>query len=385
MLRGKVSSISSRLSLERGPGDRLGRSGENGMSGTAVRPAFALLLLALSENKVLGTGPNGESPTPAVGFELSYEELEQVKKMNATAAIVMHYGGNDWAQAQIEGLHKQFGEMSVEVIAVTDAGFQPQKQVSDIEMVLAQKPNVIVSIPTDPVATADAYLNAVSQGVKLVFMDNVPVGMKAGEDYVSVVSADNFGNGVASAHLMAQALDAKGTMGIVFHEADFFVTRQRYEAFKQTIQETYPGIEIVDEQGIGGPEFARNAEKGALALLTDHPDLQGVWAVWDVLAEGVIAAARAAGRDDLVITTIDLGRNVAMEIAQGGLVYGLGAQRPFDQGVNEAELAAYGLLGKDAPAYVALPALPVTKANVLAAWESVYRTPAPPELEEAAV
>jgi ribose transport system substrate-binding protein len=234
------------------------------------------------------------------------------------------------------------------------------------------------------VATADAYLKAAAQGVKLVFMDNVPAGMRAGEDYVSVVSADNFGNGVASAHLMAQALDAKGTVGIVYHDADFFVTRQRHDAFKQTIEDTYPGIEIVDEQGIGGPEFARNAEEIASAMLTHHPDLQGLWAVWDVPAEGVIAAAQAGGRDDLVITTIDLGRNVAMEIARGGLVYGLGAQRPFDQGVNEAELAAYGLLGKDAPAYVALPALPVTRANVVAAWESVYRTPAPRELEEAA-
>jgi len=354
------------------------------MSGSAVRPAFSLLLLALSENKVLGTGPNGESPTPAVGFELSYEELEQVKTMKATAAIVMHYGGNDWAQAQIDGLRKGFGDMGVEVIAVTDARFQPEKQMSDIETVLAQRPDVIVSIPTDPAATADAYLKAASQGVKLVFMDNVPEGMRAGEDYVSVVSADNFGNGVASAHLMAQALNAKGTVGIVFHEADFFVTRQRYDAFKQTIQDNYPGIEIVVEHGVGGPEFAINAESIASAMLTKYRDLQGIWAVWDVPAEGVIAAARAAGRGDLVITTIDLGRNVAMEIAQGGVVYGLGAQRPFDQGVNEAELAAYGLLGKDAPAYVALPALPVTRANVLAAWESVYRTPAPRELEEAA-
>ena len=48
------------------------------------------------------------------------------------------------------------------------------------------------------------------------------------------------------------------------------------------------------------------------------------------------------------------------------------------------ELAAYGLLGKEAPPYVALPALPVSKVSVLEAWESVYHTPPPPELVEAA-
>jgi ribose transport system substrate-binding protein len=91
----------------------------------------------------------------------------------------------------------------------------------------------------------------------------------------------------------------------------------------------------------------------------------------------VIAAARANGRDDLIITTIDLGENVAIDMARGGFIKGLGAQRPFDQGVTEAMLAGYGLLGKDAPAYVALPALPVEKANLLDAWQTVYSTEAP--------
>ena len=348
-----------------------------------MRPAFALLL-ALSENNVLGTGPNGESPTPPIGFGLTNEELQKVRAMHATAAIVMHYGGNDWSRAQVAGLQAQFFEMGIDVIAVTDAWFDPHKQVADIEAVLASGPDVIVSIPTDPVATAAAYKAAAAQGVKLVFMDNVPAGMKHGEDYVSVASADNVGNGVASAHLMAEGLDGQGTMGVVFHDADFFVTRQRYEAFKTTLQASYPGIEIVEEAGIHGPDFAADAQKVAAAMLDRHPDLSGIWAVWDVPAEGVMAAARAAGRDDLVITTVDLGLNVALELARGGLVFGVGAQRPFDLGVHEAELAAYGLLGKDAPAYVALPALPVSRLSVLDAWESVYHNPPPPPLVEAA-
>jgi ribose transport system substrate-binding protein len=207
-------------------------------------------------------------------------------------------------------------------------------------------------------------------------MDNVPAGFVAGTDYVASVSADNYGNGVAAAHLMAQALDEKGEIGLVFHAADFFVTRQRYDAFKATITENYPNINIVAEQGIGGPDFSGDADRAAGAMLTSNPNLDGIWAVWDVPAEGVIAAARAAGRDDLVITTIDLGENVAISMAQGGFIYGLGAQRPYNQGVTEAMLAGYGLLGKKAPAFVALPALPVTKGNLLEAWQTVYAAPA---------
>jgi ribose transport system substrate-binding protein len=179
-------------------------------------------------------------------------------------------------------------------------------------------------------------------------------------------------------------LGGQGKIGVVYHSADFFVTQQRYEAFKKTIQSDYKDIEIVEERGIGGPDFAGQAEEAASAMMTEHADLNGIWAVWDVPAEGVIAAARTAGRTDLIVTTIDLGEPVAIEIASGGMVKGLGAQRPFDQGVTEAELAGYALLNKEAPPYVALPALPVTQDNVLEAWKTVYHQAPPEKVSEAA-
>lgn len=340
--------------------------------------------LADLEANVLSKGPNGEDPASPDEVTLSDAELEEIRGMGATAAIVMHYGGNDWSQAQIAGLNQQFEEMGIEVVATTDADFRPEQQVSDIETVLARDPDIIVSIPTDPVATETAYRQAVDAGVTLVFMDNVPNAFEPGTDYVSAVSADNFGNGVAAAHLMAEALACEGSVGIVYHEADFFVTRQRYDAFKETIEAEYPGIEIAAEQGITGPDFAGDAETAASAMLTQFTDLDGIWAVWDVPAEGVVAAARSAGRDDLAITTIDLGLNVAIQIANGEFVYGLGAQRPFDQGVTEAILAGYGLLDKEAPPYVALHALPVKGDNVLEAWDTVYHADPPPDLASAA-
>ena len=338
--------------------------------------------LAAMEGKVLSKGPNGETAESADVAALTEAEIAEVKAMNATAAIVMHYGGNDWANAQIAGLQDQFAKMGIEVVAVTDANFKPDKQVSDLETVMVKKPDIVVSIPTDPVATASAFKAAADAGTKLVFMDNVPQGLEAGKDYVSVVSADNYGNGVVSAHLMAKALGGKGEIGVIFHEADFFVTKQRYEGFKTTIESDYPDIAIVDEKGIAGPDFAGDAQGAANAMMTENPDLAGIWAVWDVPAEGVMAAARASGRTDLVLATQDLGTNVAIALAKGELVSGLGAQRPFDQGVTEALLAAGALLGKEQPAYVALSALPVQHDNVLEAWKQVYHEDAPADLAD---
>ncbi len=349
----------------------------------AISPVYAAdpdAELAALNGKVLSTGPNGEAPSPASVVTLSDDELAKVKGMHATAAIVLHYGGNDWSRAQVEGLKAEFAALGIDVIAVTDAGFKPETQVANIETVMAKKPSIIVSIPVDPVSEAGAYKKAADAGVKLVFMDNVPKGLVAGKDYVSVVSADNYGNGVAAGLLMAKFLKGKGNIGAVFHAADFFVTKQRYEGFQKAISE-FPDIKIIEAQGIAGPDFSGDADKVASAMITAHPNIDGVWAVWDVPAEGVISAARSAGKDNLVITTEDLGENVAINIAQGSYVNGLGAQRPYDQGVTEAKLAAYGLLGKKAPDYVALPSLAVTKDNLLDAWKAVYHTDAPADVK----
>jgi hypothetical protein len=56
---------------------------------------------------------------------------------------------------------------------------------------------------------------------------------------------------------------------------------------------------------------------------------------------------------------------------------GLAPNGPTTKASPEALLAGYGLLGKTAAAFVALPALPVTKDNLLDAWQIVYRQPAP--------
>jgi len=347
-----------------------------GVSGKAQQALDAI------KGQVLSKGPNGETPSPASTADLTPDEIAKVKALNAKAAIVMHYGGNDWATAQISGLKSEFEKLGVKVIATTDANFKPDKQVSDIETVMSQSPNIMVSIPTDPVATASAYKKVADAGTKLVFMDNIPQGLTAGKDYVSVVSADNYGNGVVSAHQMAKALGGKGKIGVVFHQADFFVTKQRYQGFKDTITKEYPDIKIVEEKGIAGPDFAGDAQAAANAMLSKYADLSGIWAVWDVPAEGVMAAARAAGRPDLKIATEDLGKNVAIALAKDELVVGLGAQVPFDQGVTEARLAAGALIGKQAPAYVALSALPVDHSNVLDAWKQVYHEDAPKDIQD---
>lgn len=334
------------------------------------------------EGKIMSTGPNGESATPASEILLTEEEKQQIRDGGYTAAISFHYGGNDWATSQLEGLEATFEDLGIEVVAVTDANFSAEQQVSDIETIMAKNPDVIVSIPTDATATSDAFRSASESGIKLVFMDNVPAELKAGEDYVSCVSADNYGNGCIAAELMGEALDGKGQIGMVYYDADFFTTNQRDQGFRDTMASEYPDIEIVTEQGFTDENGC--SEQGD-AILTQYPMINGIYASWDIPMEGVLSSVRASGLtgDEVKLTTIDLGNNIAKEIAEGNVV-GVGAQLPYDQGVAEASLAAYSLLGKEAPPYVVVDAKRVEKSNITEAYEDVYHVEAPDWLKEAA-
>jgi ribose transport system substrate-binding protein len=325
-------------------------------------------------------GPNGEKAVSAKSLLLSEDELKKIKDGKFKAAIVMHYSGTDYMTAAVGAMENTFEKMGIEVVAVTDAQFKAEKQVNDIETVLAKKPDIMISVPVDAVSTASAYKKAVDQGVKLVFMDGAAQGLVPGKDYISIVSGDNYGNGALAADIMAEKLGGKGKVGIVFHDVNFFVTKNRSDAFEARIKEKYPDIEIVAKGGITDPN---KGEEVASAMLTRNPDINGIFAPWDVPAEGVMAAARTAGRSDLIVTTVDLGTNVALSIASDGIVRGLGAQLPYDQGVAQAILAGYALLDKEAPAYVASPAIKVTKENMLDSWKLIYGADAPASVQDA--
>lgn len=362
-----------------------GQGGGSGASSDTEDTAKTALQQAQKaiNGKVLSTGANGEKAESADVSKLTDEEVQKIKAAHLKAALVFHYAGNDWYNAQAAGLKATFKELGVDVIATTDANFSPDKQVSDIETVLAQKPDIIISIPTDATATADAYKKISQAGVTLVFMDQPAKGLTAGKDYVSVVSADNYGNGVASAHILANSIGKKGKIAALYHDADFFVTKQRFDGFKKTIEQDYPDIKIIATKGVSDSDLVAQSQQQSDAIINQNPDLKGMWAPWDVPAEGIMAAARSAGRNDLKISTIDLGKSVGVAMAQKQLIAGTSAQRPYDQGVTEARIAAGArVLGKQYPAYIALPALPVTRTNLSEGWQEVYHSPLPSDIAD---
>jgi ribose transport system substrate-binding protein len=315
-------------------------------------------------------GPNGETATPAKSLTLTPEQQAKVKAGNFSAAIVWHES-SDWSKAVIQGASDEFTRLGVKVVAQTDANFDAAKQKSDVETVMAKRPSAIFSELVDPDTAAEAFRPATAAGATLVFVDQPPNNFVAGKDYVSVVSDDFAQMGKHAGDAMGAALGGKGKIAYVYHDANFFVTNQRDRAFRQTIIDDYKGIEIVAEQPLADPT---RAEDVLNALVTKHPDLDGIYATWSTPAESILAALRNAGNTRTRIVTFDLSEPLALDMVKGGHVAGIVVDQAYQIGLTGARAVALGLIGEKAAPYYAVDALTVTKASVKQGYQdSLHR------------
>lgn len=322
-------------------------------------------------------GPNGEEATPSAEITLTDEEKDQIREGGYTAALLWPASG-DFIDAVNRGAQDEFDELGVEVVATTDAQFDPAKQQNDIATALAQQPSVVLSLPVDPASAAVSYQPLVDSGAKIVFMSNVPIGWMAGDQYVSVATDDLAEMGALAADGLAEAIGGSGTIGYIFHDAEFYVTNQRDQAFKTTIETKYPNIEIVAEAGLTDPAAA---EEIANAMLLRNPDLSGVYVTWSQPAEGALSALRSAGNTETKLVTMDLSVPIALDLIQSGNVAAIVADEAYTLGRTLARLAAYGLLEKDAPPFVVVPGVLVTAENLDDAWMASLNVAPPAELQ----
>lgn len=357
----------------------------SGSAGTTTEPYCAedaaTALPALQPEGIVGQGPNGEPAASPDDVQISDEDAATIKAgKNGTpfkVALVFQFSG-DWPNGQTKGLTDEFSKYGVEIISNTEANFKVDKQIANIENAIQLKPDGIVSIPVDDVATAPAYKKISEAGIKLVFMDNAAKGLTAPGDYVSVVSADSQGNGQVAAKKLSCYIPEGGTVGIVDFGITFFVTNQRTKGARDWFAANRPDIKLKDAN------FTDPNQAGDVAanFLTANPDVNGVWAVWDGPAQGVIAALRAQGKN-LPVATIDLGDQAATDLASSEYLKGVGAQRPYSQGVAEARAMMLALIGKDVPAWIGVPALPVIQNSLRQGYEDSWAKPLPEKPEAA--
>ncbi|KQR76552.1 sugar ABC transporter substrate-binding protein [Burkholderia sp. Leaf177] len=337
-----------------------------------------LPVASIGPSTIVGQGPNGEKAASVDTVKLTAAETDKIKAGKYKVGISMQTMNLDWAQLQVAGITDTLKKYNVEVIGVASAEYQVDKQIADIENTIQRHPDGIISIPVDGTATAATYKKVSQAGIKLVFMDNVPTGLKHPEQYAAMVSADSEGNGQIAAKVLASCVAKGGTIGLVNFGVDYFSTTERTKAVNDWMKKNRPDIKIKQVA------FTDPSKVGQIAgdFLTGNPDVKGLFAVWDQPALDTLTSMRAQGVT-IPMTTVDLGLESAIEIAKGGPLKATGSQRPYDQGVAEAMAMMKAILGQTPPAWIGVQSLPVVQSNVLESYKTVFKKDPPAPLADA--
>ena len=332
-------------------------------------------LATLGPTSIVGQGPHGEKAASPDDLKLTEAEGAKIKAGHFKVGISMQTVNLDWSQLQVQGITDTLNKYGVAVTGVASAEYQVDKQIADIENTIQQHPDGIISIPVDFTATAPTYKKVSQAGIKLVFMDSIPTGLKHPEEYAAMISADSQGNGRIAAQILASCVAQGSTIGLVNFGVDYFSTNERTKGVREWMQKNRPDIKMKQV------DFTDPSKVSQIAgdFLTGNPDVKGVFAVWDQPALDTLTSMRAQSID-IPVTTVDLGLQSAIEIAKGGPLKATGSQRPYDQGVAEAMAMMNALIGKTTPAWVGVQSLPVVQSNVLESFKTVFKKDPPAEL-----
>lgn len=337
---------------------------------TTVSP----LALKLGETKT--RGPKGQVPIWYNQISLTAEEKEKVKQMGLTIAYDQLNISNfdDTIGFAIDDYAKELNMKYLWSYNQFDAAIQKE----NVETLLAANPDIISAVSVDPVVSTAAFKEASQKGVSIVF-DSIPAELSWPDEYTALVFYDFYGFGPALANALNEALGGQGNIGYVYHEADFFITNQRDQGFKDALA-AFPGLKLVVEAPVGGAE----AEEVVSAMVTKNPEINGIYLPWQELVPPALSALRALDRMDIKVVTNDLGETTAMEMIKGDTLIMMTQCDAHQYGRTVLEVGLYPILGKKVPAEaIMVPGYTVTRDNLEEVWPIVFNEPLPNDLKAA--
>lgn len=325
-------------------------------------------------------GPDGQTPTWDTELVLTVAEVEKIRKGSYKVAFNMDGSQGEYHEAMTKAIKDACEHLGMELVAVTDAGFDPTKQKSDIETTLALKPDIIISAPVDKVSAAEAFRPAIEAGVKLVFWSNQPDGYKQGRDFVGISTSMPYDQGVFMAEQLGKAVSKNAKIGIIYWEQDFWIVNIIDDIVRKKIKELYPDIQVVADEGFAALE---DAESVAASMIQRYPDIEGFYVSFNFPGQLAALACKAAGRDDIQIVTQGVDVPILIKLlTPGENIAAVITDTPYLIGINHVLLGAYGILGKEAPEYTLSPSAWYTPDNLTELWDLAMRIPPPDNLKD---
>ena len=310
------------------------------------------------------TREDTNAKTAAAAVESNKKKVNPYAGEEVKIAYVAHDIGTPNNQGWKEGIERECGSWKNITIDSYGAEGSAEKQVQIMTDVINQKYNAIILQCSDGTALAPSVKQAEEAGIPVI-----TVNLDCAPDTVhsALVMAVDYDAGRMAADKMAEQIGGSGKIAIIQGVPGLARTDNLEQGFRDTIA-NYSGIEIVDAQTAS---FEKEKAMTVMnSFLQSYPDLAGVFAINDAMAEGAALAAQSANKKGQICIWGADGEKDALAMIESGDMAGTIYTNSWDEGSTAAKIAllmigseySYNVL-TETPKVIMEPIV-VTKDNV---------------------
>ena len=220
-------------------------------------------------------------------------------------ALADGFGGNSWRKIT-RAIFEDWAAKcdNITDILYTDAQGDTQKAISDINSLVAQGVDVIVSFVDGGEALLPTIRQATQQGVSFVPFVGSPGG-EAGVDYVDFVAEDITTYGEGLARWTMDKMGGEGNLVMLGGIAGNSYSQGVYDGVVRALED-YPNITLLNEDGPVSTDWEPGKTQQVVAgLITSYGEIDGIVSDYGGGSAGGIRAFQAAGKEIPVWTAND--------------------------------------------------------------------------------
>ena len=324
--------------------------------------AAATLVLTGCSLKEESSGANAANAAAAEATTAAASTADVPSLEGRTVGVAAKDIVHDFSRIVYQAVQDRVEALGGTVVA-TQAEAKDDKHVSDIENLVAQKPDAIIVILGDATTLAPALKEVHDAGIPLFTIDNVS------EYSENNVTSDNWQIGSTLARTIAEDIGGSGQILVFNGFPGVAPCRIRYNELKLVLED-YPGISILQpelqDKYEGTIEDAKQQIGDALSRYPKG-EISAIWSCWDTPQIGAAPAVDAAGRDEIKIYGVDADQGALDLIADPDSSYtATVAQQNLAIGAGSADNVARFLGGEAdsvTPTTYFAPVL-IDKANI---------------------
>jgi len=268
-----------------------------------IAAILTLSLLAACGTPSSSTAPADSTAESTTNDAATSTESTADSGRQLVIGVSQPHSTSAWRILQTDSVNFALEAAGYKVI-YTDAQNNTQKQVADVEDILAQNPDYLVISPREEDGLVPAIEAAKAAGVPVILLDRKVKG-EAGVDYVTYVGSDYVAAGEAVANWLNEEFDGVCNIVEIAGTAGSTAAIERSQGFRQGI-EGKDGLVLLASQ-VGDMKRVE-AQKAMENMIQAHGEsIDAVFCQSDEMAYGAVQALNIHGIDpgSIKICTMD--------------------------------------------------------------------------------